>query len=382
MARMRLPYAIALAGVAISVVGFGLSPDLDVTAVLAGGLTVGFSATGAIVAARQPRNPIGWLFLGVGVAAALAVLAPGIADRGVARPGAPGTPTKVAAAYASSSWVPMMLPELTFLLLLFPDGRLIGRRWRIVAWCAGLGIVVTLVAGLIKPGPLEDYPTITNALGVESASGLDGPGFLLLLVAIVGGPVSLVLRFRRADHATREQIKWLTFAGALAATVFVLGFAVSDLLPDKVVYVPMMAGALALPVAAAVAILRYRLYDIDVVINRALVYTGLTATLLAAYLGTVLLAQLVLSPLTEQSDLAIAASTLAVAALFQPARRRIQAAVDQRFFRRRYDAALTLAAFGARLRDEVDLDSLSDDLRVVVAESMQPAHVSLWLRNR
>jgi hypothetical protein len=274
----------------------------------------------------------------------------------------------------------MMLPELTLLLLLFPDGRLTSRRWRWVAWLSIVGIVVAFLGTLVAPGPIEDYPQLQNPLGIEAVKGVQGPGLLLLFVALIACPAALVVRFRRADGIVREQIKWLALAGVVAAATFVLGLlatAFFENASEAVIYVPMMASVAALPVAAGIAILRYRLYDIDLVINRALVYTALTVTLVGAYLVTVLVAQLVLP---ARSDLGVAISTLAAAAVFAPARRRIQAVVDRRFFRRRYDASMTLQAFGVRLRDEVDLATLSDDLRAVVAESVQPAHLSLWLR--
>jgi hypothetical protein len=376
-ARLAPAHALALVFIAASVVGFVLSPDLSAGGLLEGALTVGFSGTGALIVVRQPHNSIGWLFLAIGLASGLAILAPGLADHGLEAPGAPSTATKVFAAYSSASWVPMMLPGLTFLLLLFPDGHLLSRRWRWMARIAAAGLAIGFFGTLVAPGPLEDYPQLRNPLGIESAKGLDGPGIILLFVAVIGSPLSLVLRFRRADGVTREQIKWLAFAGAMAALVFIIGVLVSDEVPEEVLFAAMMSSVLLIPLAAGVAILRYRLYDIDVVIHRALVYAGLTATLVAAYLVTVLLAQLVLP---ARGDLGVAVSTLAAAAVFAPARRRIQSVVDQRFFRRRYDAERTLEAFGSRLRDEVDLSALSNDLRGVVAETMQPAHVSLWLR--
>jgi hypothetical protein len=242
-----------------------------------------------------------------------------------------------------------------------------------------VGIAGAFVTTGLAPGALEDFAQIQNPFGIESwiRDVFGGLSFLLLLIGVVGAPLSLYLRLRRASGQQREQIKWLVWAGAIAAVTLVIGTAGYDVWGEAVSNAAILLSVLGLAVATGIAILRYRLYDIDVVINRTLVYGALTATLAAGYLGSVLLLQLLLSP---SSDLAIAGSTLAVAALFQPARRRIQELVNRRFYRRRYDAARTLERFGGALRDEVDLDSLGGELRGVVAETMQPAHVSLWLR--
>jgi hypothetical protein len=274
-----------------------------------------------------------------------------------------------------------VLVPITFLLLLFPDGRLLTPRWRPVAWCAGVGIAGVFVTAGLNSGPLDDFPQIQNPLGVDTKL-LDAAmavSVLLLLVGLIGSPLSLYLRLRRGSGEQRQQIKWLVWAGAVAVISFVIGAVGYEVWGDEISNALILTSVLGLAVATGVGILRYRLYDIDVVINRTLVYAVLTATLAGVYLGGVLLLQVVLSP---SSDLAVAGSTLAVAALFRPARSRIQRAVDRRFYRRRYDAARTLERFGGRLRDEVDLDSLGVELRGVVVETMQPAHVSLWVRPR
>ncbi|MEJ7875732.1 MAG: hypothetical protein WKF62_03655, partial [Solirubrobacterales bacterium] len=333
-------------------------------------------------AGRHPDNAIGWIFLSVGVSAGLAQLAGGYAGYWTGGHGGSKALGELAASYGTQSWIPFILLPATFLLLLFPDGRLPSPRWRWIARCAALGIAGAFVSGVLLPGPLEDYPQLQNPYGVDTPliDALTGLSFLLLLVAIVGSAAALSVRFRRATGVERQQIKWLALAGAVIATVIPIGFAGFNLWGEAVSYSLMMSSVLGLPVAAGVAILRYRLYDIDVVINRTLVYGALTATLAAVYLASVLVFQLALSGLTSDSGLAIAASTLAVAALFRPARARIQQSVDRRFFRRRYDAARTLESFSARLRDQVDLTALDAELRGVVSETLQPAHVSLWLR--
>jgi hypothetical protein len=340
-----------------------------------------FSGVGALIAIRRPGNAIGWIFLWTGVTAGLALLAAGYADYWTAGKGGSEAVGEAAAWYANLSWIPFILVPATFLLLLFPDGRLVSPGWRPVAWCAALGIGGVFLTTGLTPGRLEDYPQLANPYAVDSRvlDPLTGLSFLTLLIAIVGSSVSLIVRFRRATGEQRLQIKWLAFAGAIVSVTLPVATVGSDLWADAVSNIAIMISVLGLPVAAGVAILRHRLYDIDVVINRTLVYGALSATLAGAYLASVLLLQLVLSP---SSDLAIAASTLAVAALFRPARSRIQALVDRRFFRRKYDAERTLESFSARLRDEVALEALGAELRDVVAETMQPAHVSLWLRPR
>ena len=387
MTASRLAWGSAALAVLVLLTGWGLSVtgsslEASTLTALVAAIVIGFAGVGALIASRHPGNLIGWLFCGIALAGSLMSLSRGYAEYWLDGNSASTTLGELAASYGDVSWIPAILPAATFLLLLFPNGRLPSRRWRPVAWCAGLGIALLFVGDFTSGGPLEDYPDLVNAYGVDSPvlDLVEVIGALLLLVALVGSPLSLVLRYRRAGREERQQIKWLALAGAVAATTFVIAVAAWDLLSEPVANSAIMLSIVALPVAAGVAILRYRLYDIDVVINRTLVYGALTATLALTYLGSVLLLQLALSGITEGSGLAVAASTLAVAALFRPARARIQRGVDRRFYRRKYDAARTLERFGAHLRDEVDIDALGGELRAVVAQSMQPASISLWLR--
>jgi hypothetical protein len=341
-----------------------------------------FGGVGSLIATRHPGNAIGWIFLSVAVSAGLAEISHAYADYWVGGNGGSEALAKTGAWYGSLSWIPFILVPATFLLLLFPDGRLLTPRWRPIAWCAALGMAGGFVTQGLTPGPLEDYPQLMNPYGVTSSAldPLTGLSFLAMIVGIGGSAASLIVRFRRATGEQRLQIRWLALAGGIVAVVFPLALVLWDVWGEAVSNAAIMLSVLSLPVAAGVAILRYRLYDIDVVINRTLVYGALTVILAATYLGSVLLLQLLLNGLTGDSGLAVAASTLAVAALFRPARTRVQGVVDRRFYRRKYDAARTLTAFSARLRDEVDLEALTAELRTVVDEAMQPAHVSLWLR--
>jgi hypothetical protein len=292
---------------------------------------------------------------------------------------ADGLPGSVAALWASNwGWIAAVGPTATFLLLLFPNGRLPSRRWRPVGWLAAAGLAAAVPGLAFSAGKLEGYD-VANPLGVPGASALAGVGMLLLFAAAIASIASLFVRWRHAHTRERQQLKWLSYAGVMVGLGILSIPALnavtnpSDNLTNSIVSVTLAA----VPVAIGMAILRHGLYDIDVVINRTLVYAGLTITLAAAYVVSVLFLELVLSP---SSSFAVAVSTLAVAALFGPARSRIQAAVDRRFYRRKYDAQRTLERFGARLRDEIDLDSLAGELRGVVAEAMQPAHLTLWLR--
>jgi len=342
-----------------------------------------FAVVGALIASRQPDNAIGWLFLWAAVTAGLGSLASTYAAHWVESGDGSALLGRTAALYGDLSWIPWILIPSTFLLLLFPDGRLLSRRWRPVAWCAAAAIAGGFVTGGLRAGHISDYPQVTNPYGVDSpvVDALSGVAVVLLVVAIAGSSLSLIIRFRRARGEQRQQMKWLAFAGAVAGVCVIVFTALYEVVGEAVANAAIMLSVLGLPLAAGVAILRYRLYDIDVVINRTLVYGALSATLAAAYLGCVLLLQLLLNGVTGDSGLAVAGSTLAVAALVRPARARIQAVVDRRFFRRKYDAAQTLEEFSARLRDQIDLGTLNSELSSVVHDTLQPAHVSVWLRS-
>ena len=342
-----------------------------------------FAGVGALIASRHADNAIGWIFLWAAVSAGIGYCAGAYAEHWLDTGDGPALLGKTAAAYTSVSWIPWILVPSTFLLLLFPDGHLLSPRWRWVAWCAAGGLALGFVTQGLRPGPLEDYPEVTNPYGVDGlvVDLLTGFAVLLVVVGIAGSSASLILRFRRARGEERQQMKWIAFAGAVAGLCVIVFTVVYDAVGENVANSGIMAGVLCLPLAAGLAILRYRLYDIDVVINRTLVYGALTATLALAYLGFVLLLQLLLNGITGDSGLAVAGSTLAVAALVRPARARIQAVVDRHFFRRKYDATQTLEEFSARLRDQVDLGTLNAELSSVVHDTLQPAHVSVWLRS-
>jgi hypothetical protein len=288
----------------------------------------------------------------------------------------------------------VLLGLVTIVLpLQFPDGRLPSPRWRPFLWGA-LAIVAGAIVGTAFGSPRSEWgdeKSVDNPMALGGAAGefaadVASVATTLLIVAALGALAGVAIRFRRSNGVERQQFKLFAYAIALMLIGVVtagLSTAHGDL--DTVAVAGwvlfLLALGFGLPLAIGTAILRHRLYDIDVVINRTLVYGALTATLALAYLGCVLLFQLALAPLTETSDLAIAGSTLVVAALFRPARSRIQAGVDRRFYRRRYNASRTLEEFSLRLRDELDVDALGVDLRGVVRETMNPASVSLWLRH-
>lgn len=352
-------------------------------------LSAVFGVVGLVLAAKRPRNTVGWLLLGVALSLSLNVLFERYAIYGLlAHPGSLRG-AAVAAELGSSAWV-ILISSLLLLLLMFPHGRLPSRRWRVAVWTLLVIGGSTWVGNTLVPGPLpRPLDAYDNPIGIGAlrslGNALSAPGFLLI-VLFGAGAVSLVQRFRRARGDERQQYKWFAFAAALFPVSLVV-VQVTDAVfgqastADTVTSTITGIVATAIPVATAVAVLRYRLYEIDHVISRTLVYGALTALLAGSYAGLVLALQAAFGSVTQGNELAVACSTLAVAALFRPLRRRVQETVDRRFYRSRVDAEETLARFGARLRHEADLDALLAELRAVVGQTLAPAHVSLWLRS-
>ena len=342
-----------------------------------------FAVVGALLVAKRPDNVIGWILsaasLVVGVAASETYAAYVMTTRG--QPDA----LAVFGAWANS-WYWLLFLGLLFLYLplLFPDGRLFSRRWLPVAVVPGIGLAATVVLGALAEtlrGQNVDY-RIDNPIGIEGLAHVEELPVLfvfggLFLAGAIGAIVSLVVRFRRSRGIERQQLKWFLYAAAPVPIA-----PLSDQMPAVIDAVAFGWVFLGLPTAIGIAVLRYRLYDIDVVINRTLVYGALTASLALVYLGSVVGLQRLLSPVVgEDNQLAVVASTLLIAALFGPLRRRVQSLIDRRFYRQKYDARKTLEAFSAKLRDTSDLDGLNGELLAVVRETTQPEHVSLWLRS-
>jgi hypothetical protein len=344
---------------------------------------VGAPILGGLIASRRPENVYGWVWLGFGFGFALAFVAePYAAYALVVEPGSLPIP-RTAATVLGLGWV-VSVVVLPFVFLLFPDGRLPSRRWRFVAWAvAGVGVLTLLLAPM---RPEDAGSPFANPFGVGGPAGhaivfITDAGVYVISAAIVLSALSLILRYRRAGVVQRRQIKWFALAAILFCVPIVLDSLRLDPLPDVWLLLDEVVPFALLYTAIAVAILRYRLLDIDLIINRALVYGPLTVLLAAVYAGGVVGLQYVFRALTgQESQLAVVASTLAIAALFVPLRRRVQALVDRRFYRRKYDARKTLDVYSTKLRDETDLDALNSELVGVVRETVQPAHASLWLR--
>jgi hypothetical protein len=367
-------------------------------------LLLAFPVVGALVTTRRPRNPIGWILLADGVLWMILSVTESYSVYGAARPGSVPFPVTVGALGNTWLWVPTVGLLGIYLLLLFPDGKLPSRRWLPLAVFSGVVMVSLSIAGGLAPGPLENQGGVPNPFGLEGLPWLVVATYIilpLLPLCILASAISMVLRYRRSRGEERQQFKWIVFAATLVGVLYLIAMlsqlifvvAVSEIdssLPPPPWWLDLFFSAAVLsfagvPVAIGFAVLKYRLYDIDIIINRTLVYGSLTATLIVIYFGGVATMQTLFRAFTgqeQQPQLAVVVSTLAIAALFNPLKRRIQSFIDRRFYRRKYDAAKTLAVFGSRLREETDLDSLSEEMLGVVRETMQPAHASLWLRPR
>jgi uncharacterized membrane protein YhdT len=347
-----------------------------------------YPTVGAIVASRRPENPVGWLFCLYGLVISIGYFCAEYAIYALlAQPDS--LPAGEAMAWIVSWVLPILNGLQVFYILLFPTGRLPSRRWRWLGWLTVIFVVVGVVLAAFSSGALLGIlGPIQNPLGIEGFSSIYYKAVLFTMASLLtlAAALAVFIRLRRAIGVERQQIKWFAYAAAAYASAGILAYIIPRVIDTplwfervgfalNIVFIP------AIPIAIGIAILRYRLYDIDILINRTLVYGSLTATLVALYFGGIVVLQRIFVLLTgEQSTLAVVASTLVIAALFTPLRRRIQSFIDRRFYRRKYDARKTLDAFSAQLRNETDLDALSDDLVGVVRETMQPAHVSLWLR--
>lgn len=377
-----LTLGIAVVIVALHAAGWPGAQDTDSS----GGISLflalfAFATMGALVAARVPRNAVGWIFLAIPLFGAMAGITELLAFQGlVYKPGS--IPGAIVFAWLYSwTWYPI-LGLLGFVLLLYPTGSVPGPRWRYVPWALGVAVAVMTLGFMFKAGPLdEDKRLPSNPLGVSALTGVfngsENVAGLSIVALTLVAVVSVIFRFLRSRGDERQQMKWMAYATVL----LIAGFLAQNMLHlgGDVVFA---VGITTLPVALGIAMFKYRLYEVDRVINKTLVYGVSTALLAAAYVGLVIASEAVFAPLARGSSVAVALSTLVVAGLFLPVRTRVQRFVDRRFYRRRYDAQRTLEDFSARLREEVDLDTLRFDLERVVDEAMRPAYVSVWVQTR
>jgi len=349
--------------------------------IISAGVAFGlFGTVGALIVSQRTRNTIGWILCAVGIGTAITDFSGAYTAYATVKGHLPLPATDIFNWLGNTVWPLNWVLLLVFLPLLFPNGHLLTRRWRIVGWLAAVLALLSMLAGWLS---LANVELFWKGIPAGFWRSLSDNFNLLQLPLTIAALVSLVLRFLRAKERERQQIKWLTYGTAIMA-VLVVGsiFVLND--PNSPISTLVFDLAIMLlPLSIGISILRNQLYDIDRLINRTLVYGSLTSILALIYFGCVVLLQNLVNGLTGQagqSPLIIVGSTLAIAALFQPLRRRIQAIIDRRFYRRKYDAARTVEAFSATLRNEVDLSQLSEHLITAVQETMQPTYVSLWLR--
>jgi hypothetical protein len=350
--------------------------------------TIVITATvGAIVASRRPENPVGWLLCLNGLTISISHFSSQYAIYALlARPDL--LPAGEAFAWIGTWILPILIALDVFTFLLFPTGRLPSRRWRWLGWLTVAFVFVGAISGAFTSGPVDGLGSIRNPLGIEGfTSGYKAVVYPMAPFLFAASALSVFVRLRRATGVERQQIKWFAYAAVvMAITVFLQIITETVDVPlwfGRTEFAVFTVAGTTVPISIGIAILRYRLYDIDIIINRTLVYSSLTLMLALVYFGGVTATQALFRTLTgqeQQPQLAIVVSTLAIAALFNPLRGRIQSFIDRRFYRSKYDAQKTLEAFTSKLRDETDLEALSGDLEGVVRETMQPAYVSLWLR--
>jgi hypothetical protein len=378
--RAAVVWVVAVSGFVAIGLGQILNPDSLIVVLIIGAVIESFGLVGAILVVRLPGNPVGWLLWASGAALAWAVAGVTYATHSGLACGGCLPATVPIALIANAGFAPILGAVGIFLPLLFPDGRLPSPRWRPVAWL-GLAAIVMFTSMIgFAPGPISAAIPIENPVGFTGLGeffGLFGiVATVTLLVSMVLALVSVIWRFRHSDAIERQQLRWFGYAGlGMVAAV-----AVGLIAPWESAWVLIFAGLGLLPLATGVAILRYRLYDLDRLVSRTIAYATVVGILLAVFAGGILIFQAALEPLIGKNGAGVAASTLLVVALFQPLLRRVKARVDRRFNRGRYDAERTVTAFAGRLRDEVDLASLGVDIRATVIHTVEPASVSLWLR--
>ena len=374
-----------------------LDADLTTGGLLGQALFLVFPLVGALIASRRPENPIGWLCLVDGLLWTTTNMLDYHSVYVMASPSSVPFPV-VLAGVNHWLWVPTVGLLGTYVFLLFPDGRLPSKRWRPLAWLSGVVIASGSLGLMLSPGPLDMPRGIRNPFGLEAAPWVAVAAYAilpLLPLCMLATALSLVMRYRRSRGDVRQQIKWIAFAASLVALTYLIAIVASFIHPSEIWFaagLPLwldlieyaaLLSITSVPIAIGFAVLKYRLYDIDLIINRTLVYGSLSGALALVYFGGVTVTQALFRNITGQEQLpqlVIVVSTLLIAALFTPLRRRIQSFIDRRFYRAKYDARKVLEAFSVRLREETDLEALNEDLVGVVRETMQPAHVSLWLR--
>jgi len=371
----------------------GTPDQMRVTLVLLAAFFM-YPVIGSLIVTQRPSNTVGWIFCAIGLGTATTAFSAGYVQQAVAAHADTQLMTGIVDAVGNAVW-PLNVGLGSLLLLLFPDGRPLNRRWLIILLLDVVAIAAEVSSGLLQPGPLEKNGLVENPLGLRAAapviSFVSAAGSLLLAPLALLAIVSVFIRYRRASGTQRQQIKWFAYGAALMALIIpVTIFATTLLTPNgqdtsnsAPSTIGFALGFVMLPLGAGIGVLRYRLYDIDVIINRTLVYGSLTALLAGVYFGSVIgmqqLARLLVGAQGARNPLIIVLSTLLIAALFQPLRTRLQRTIDRRFYRAKYDAGKILATFGQALRSEVDLNNLQEHLLATVTETMQPAQVSLWL---